>query len=241
MSTRPMTSRSPQRLPMAMKRPSFRSFEFRKLPTTVKTYAIKSFNDWHQHLQTLPLHRAIPAYTLVPILFLASPLMVVSLYYVYCKPVVDVLWGYLSVFIFSFFSNSRQFVAMKASSLPMLGFLRKYAQEAPLVTEGWDLWGRLPNDDWLFSTYRLTDPDLLKPTLVEAVSAALLPSLPPPVLPCLCPVAVVPVVCFPIGGGYHVPSEDVSCLPAARIAALYGPCALDLSHVPLPSRPPPPV
>lgn len=35
---------------------------------------------------------------------------------------------------------------------------------------GWDLYGRVPYDNWLFSSWRLTDPDLLKQSFAEAVS-----------------------------------------------------------------------
>ena len=35
--------------------------------------------------------------------------------------------------------------------------------------KGWDLYGRVPNDEWLFSNYALTDPDLLKRSFVETV------------------------------------------------------------------------
>ena len=34
---------------------------------------------------------------------------------------------------------------------------------------GWDLYGRMPHDDWLFSNWILTDPDLLKRSFVETV------------------------------------------------------------------------
>lgn len=36
--------------------------------------------------------------------------------------------------------------------------------------KGWDLFGRVPNDDWLFKTSSLLDPNLLKRSMVEAVS-----------------------------------------------------------------------
>ena len=32
------------------------------------------------------------------------------------------------------------------------------------------MYGRVPCDDWLFSTWRLTDPDLLKQSFAEAVT-----------------------------------------------------------------------
>jgi hypothetical protein len=36
-------------------------------------------------------------------------------------------------------------------------------------TYGYDLYGRIPHDDYLFTTERLINPDLLKPTLIESV------------------------------------------------------------------------
>eukprot|EP00981_Chlorochromonas_danica_P012213 scaffold4658_cov229-Ochromonas_danica.AAC.4 len=40
---------------------------------------------------------------------------------------------------------------------------------------GWDLYGRVPYDDWLFKTDRLLDPNLLKRSFVEAVRERCLP------------------------------------------------------------------
>lgn len=37
--------------------------------------------------------------------------------------------------------------------------------------KGWDLYGRVPYDDWLFTNDKLLDPNLLKPSIVEAVVA----------------------------------------------------------------------
>lgn len=39
--------------------------------------------------------------------------------------------------------------------------------------KGWDLYGRMPHDDWFFTNWRLTDPNLLKRSLVECVKAEL--------------------------------------------------------------------
>jgi hypothetical protein len=36
--------------------------------------------------------------------------------------------------------------------------------------KGWGLLGRVPHDDYLFTTSRLIDPDLLKPQISEVVS-----------------------------------------------------------------------
>jgi hypothetical protein len=43
------------------------------------------------------------------------------------------------------------------------------AASAAAKVKGWDLYGRVPYDDWLFSNWRLTDPNLLKRSFVEAV------------------------------------------------------------------------
>jgi hypothetical protein len=39
--------------------------------------------------------------------------------------------------------------------------------------KGWDMFGRVPHDEWLFSNWRLTDPDLLKRSIVESVVSEL--------------------------------------------------------------------
>jgi len=39
--------------------------------------------------------------------------------------------------------------------------------------KGWDVFGRVPHDDWLFTNWRLTDPDLLKRSIVESVQSEL--------------------------------------------------------------------
>ena len=38
---------------------------------------------------------------------------------------------------------------------------------------GWDVFGRVPHDNWLFTNWRLTDPDLLKRSIVESVQSEL--------------------------------------------------------------------
>lgn len=40
------------------------------------------------------------------------------------------------------------------------------------ATVPWDLYGRVPYDDWLFTTWRLTDPNLLKRSFVECVRSS---------------------------------------------------------------------
>lgn len=40
---------------------------------------------------------------------------------------------------------------------------------------GWDIYGRVPYDDFLFKTSSLLDPNLLKMSIVEAVSCSMIP------------------------------------------------------------------
>ena len=40
---------------------------------------------------------------------------------------------------------------------------------ASSTVNGWDLYGRVPYDDWLFSTWKLTDKNLLRRSLTEKV------------------------------------------------------------------------
>ena len=52
----------------------------------------------------------------------------------------------------------------------MLTFLKGMKRAvADGAIKGWDLYGRVPNDDWLFSTRSLTDPNLLKRSFVETI------------------------------------------------------------------------
>lgn len=46
----------------------------------------------------------------------------------------------------------------------------KAVQAAPKTLRGWDLYGRVPYDDWLFSNDKLLDPNLLRPSFVEAIT-----------------------------------------------------------------------
>jgi hypothetical protein len=52
-----------------------------------------------------------------------------------------------------------------------LGRSAKAAVTASTAPAGWDLYGRVPYDDWLFTTNRLLDKDLLKRSFVEVVSS----------------------------------------------------------------------
>ena len=67
----------------------------------------------------------------------------------------------------SFANRQRQSVVGK-SSLSKLSVPKLYstAKDIPV----WDKFGRVPYDDWLFTTSRLVDPNLLKRSFVEAVS-----------------------------------------------------------------------
>mmetsp|Transcript_708 Transcript_708/g.817 ORF Transcript_708/g.817 Transcript_708/m.817 type:complete len:275 (+) Transcript_708:121-945(+) len=49
------------------------------------------------------------------------------------------------------------------------------ASTAPVLGKivGWDLFGRVPHDEWLFTNKALTSPDLLKRTFLEAVTTEL--------------------------------------------------------------------
>ena len=57
----------------------------------------------------------------------------------------------------------------------MLTFSRsiKNAMAANNNIKGWDLFGRVPHDDWLFSTYRLTNPNILRQSFTEALTTEL--------------------------------------------------------------------
>lgn len=65
-------------------------------------------------------------------------------------------------------------VIMAASGLLCYGKAAVAAISNPAskgTIKGWDLFGRVPNDDWLFSTGRLVNPNLLKRSFPEAVSS----------------------------------------------------------------------
>jgi hypothetical protein len=48
---------------------------------------------------------------------------------------------------------------------------KSYASSSTLAKEGYDLYGRVPYDDWLYSNWRLTDPNLLKRSYAETVTS----------------------------------------------------------------------
>jgi len=54
-------------------------------------------------------------------------------------------------------------------SLVVLAFSRAARAASGVAIRGFDLFGRMPYDDFLFSTSRLVDPNLLKRSFVEAV------------------------------------------------------------------------
>jgi hypothetical protein len=55
--------------------------------------------------------------------------------------------------------------------LTLLGFSKPTLAAAKGGTGSWGLYGRVPHDDWLFTTARLASPSLLKRSIVEAVGA----------------------------------------------------------------------
>jgi len=56
-----------------------------------------------------------------------------------------------------------------AVGLVLLSFSRAASAVTSAVIKGFDLYGRMPYDDWLFSSARLVDPNLLKRSLVETI------------------------------------------------------------------------
>ena len=52
-------------------------------------------------------------------------------------------------------------------------FFSPQVSRAAVKPQGWDLFGRVPHDDWLFSNWFLTDRHLLKRSIVESVAAEL--------------------------------------------------------------------
>lgn len=71
----------------------------------------------------------------------------------------------------SIFLKSLKFATALFTSLFSLFSLR--LSSASAVVKGvnvYDLYGRVPHDNWLFTTWRLTDPNLLKRSYVECVS-----------------------------------------------------------------------
>jgi hypothetical protein len=69
------------------------------------------------------------------------------------------------------FSNSKVANVLKLvliTALLVVGFTKPSV--AASTIKGWDLYGRVPYDDWLFKTSSLLDPNLLKMSMVESVS-----------------------------------------------------------------------
>lgn len=69
------------------------------------------------------------------------------------------LGSLLAIFLASFLLFQKKALA---STAPVLGKI-----------VGWDLFGRVPHDEWLFTNKALTNPDLLKRTFLEAVTTEL--------------------------------------------------------------------
>jgi hypothetical protein len=67
--------------------------------------------------------------------------------------------------------------AVVAAVLAALVTIPTKAQASAIATaskvKGWDLFGRVPHDEWMFTTWRLTDPGLLKRSIVESVVSEL--------------------------------------------------------------------
>lgn len=70
------------------------------------------------------------------------------------------------------FSKTLKFTTALFSSLLLLfsGGLSSNARAALKSSNVYDIYGRMPHDDWLFTSWRLTDPNLLKRSYVECVS-----------------------------------------------------------------------
>lgn len=68
-------------------------------------------------------------------------------------------------------NNTMKFIL---SFITILLFNTKKVFAASIETiKGWDLYGRVPNDDWLFNTWRLTDPSFYKRSLAETLKEEL--------------------------------------------------------------------
>lgn len=63
----------------------------------------------------------------------------------------------------------RAMTFISALSLVVLAFSRAASAASDVAIRGFDLFGRMPYDDFLFSTSRLVDPNLLKRSFVETV------------------------------------------------------------------------
>jgi hypothetical protein len=70
---------------------------------------------------------------------------------------------FLSTFLPTLLLNSRRAAAAAAPLLTVVTPVLK-------SVKGWDLFGRVPHDDWLFTTRALTDKSLLKRSFLESVS-----------------------------------------------------------------------
>lgn len=73
--------------------------------------------------------------------------------------------------------NKNPFLSIRKKLIvtPLLGLVSllptKIVHAASAVkVNGWDIYGRVPYDDWLFTNWKLTNPDLYKRSLAEVVS-----------------------------------------------------------------------
>lgn len=60
-------------------------------------------------------------------------------------------------------------VGLAAVMVTFVRGIKNAAAKGDSAIKGWDLYGRVPYDDFLFSNYALTDPNLLKRTFVETI------------------------------------------------------------------------
>ena len=70
-------------------------------------------------------------------------------------------------------AKKRVLAVLGALAVILLPFSKAASAASTAVIKGFDLYGRMPYDDWLFSASRLVDPNLLKRTLVETIVAEL--------------------------------------------------------------------
>lgn len=82
---------------------------------------------------------------------------------------------------YSVFSSIRRWAPLSflffLASIPTAVFAKVASHSASNVVNptGWDIYGRVPFDDWLFSTDKLIEPNLLRRTMQEAVGPLVIP------------------------------------------------------------------
>ena len=72
------------------------------------------------------------------------------------------------------FGSKLDYQSTKRGTLFALNHVGKLVSNTKIANAAnsnvWDMYGRVPYDDWLFTTSRLADPNLLKRSFVEVVS-----------------------------------------------------------------------